>query len=263
MCQLIVKPAGVKITRSVLHDAWCANDDGAGFAYRNEVGEVLLAKGYFKFKQFWKAYEKVSHLDTLIHFRLATHGQKTVENCHPFVVAPQVVMGHNGILSAFQPYGSDTRSDTRIFCDTIITPALQAAKLAPDAFLGEWSTKVLLETWTRGNKLAFLTPGGFHIINEHLGEWKNKVWYSSGYPPENKWMCGLSDWNWRGSLGLKTCVDKAVEKYNERWGDDVRKLPVVVERKWERCEVCSDEVPRLYSLGGDRICYTCWETFAN
>ena len=286
MCQLIVKPAGVTITEAVLRDAWQQNDDGAGLAWRDENNEVWYQKGYFKFKHVWKAFKKVQHLDVLLHFRLATHGEKVIDNCHPFVVTNQAVIAHNGILYNYSPSLSDKRSDTRIFVESVLTPAIENNKLSADEFFGSIATKALLEAFTKGNKFAALTQKGFYIFNEQAGEWKDKVWYSAGYPPDNNWgMC----YDWQSYLDHKWKRDKrgvwsrdvdytkdpngdgfdihhttAGGNHVALWQQDEATGTVrqVTTSKMDRCTICDELVTHLYSLQDDnRVCNACWQAF--
>ena len=280
MCQLIVKPAGVVIPENVLRDAWQANDDGAGFAYRDEEQNVMFAKGYFKFKHFYKAYKKIQQHDVLIHFRLATHGEKVTENCHPFVVTNQAVIAHNGILYNYQPSLQDKRSDTRIFVETVLTPAIEKNKLNADDFFSSFSTKALFEAFTQGNKFAALTQKGFYIFNEAAGEWKDKVWYSAGYPPDQNWWKGAC-YDWRDYLDAKWKRDRQGASMWESeldglstttaGGNHVRKwiqdestgqIKQLTSRPFERCNICDEMADHLYSMDKDcMVCNQCWETF--
>ena len=287
MCQLVVKPAGVSIKRSILHDAWMQNDDGAGFAYRDASGQIMLAKGYFKFKKFYAAYLKVEHFDMLIHFRFATDGDKVAENCHPFVVGEQVVLGHNGVLWSYRPTGQDTRSDTRIFCETVVQPALRASAVTPTEFFSNPATKALFETATRGNKFVILEPNGFHIMNESAGTWKDKVWYSAGYPPEQNWMrdcypyqAGFANWSdWYNTKYVKNIKVQSQEIFegDEEYYSGESDIPhissttavktvqgygsVEVESRSQYCEVCQEPSSRLYTVGKEQVCPECWKAF--
>jgi Glutamine amidotransferases class-II len=184
MCQAIAKPAGAVIYRRHMALAWQQNPDGAGFAWRDENGTVMVSRGYFDFVQFWKAVREHNHQDVLIHLRLATHGKKCLENCHPFIVDDNVVMAHNGIIHEFT---ADTkgRSDSRAFVEDVLIPAVAAA--------GSWEqfwtpgVQKLLENLIGWSRLLFLTSNGFAFVNEIMGTWtdktgEGKVWWSAGMP---------------------------------------------------------------------------------
>jgi hypothetical protein len=166
--------------------AWEQNPDGAGFAWREDDGTVSYSRGFFDFRQFWKAYREHDNKDMLIHLRFATHGSKCLENCHPFVVADNVVMAHNGILAEFTGDKAG-RSDSRVFAEDVLIPAIDAA--------GGWealmtpAVRLLLERMIGYDKVVFLTSTGFVILNEEIGEWSEstgsgRIWWSAGKPSQ-------------------------------------------------------------------------------
>lgn len=172
MCLAIYKPAGKSIPKDHLYEGFTSNPDGAGFAYV-EDGRVMYAKGYFKYNDFLEAYEKLVKDDypAVVHFRWATVGEKTVENCHPFPSGDGGVLVHNG--PQIQKLGDDERSDSREFAERIMTPlSQQTVKL----------TKEILESYLGYNKVVMLYPDDVVILNEELGEWDGGIWYSNdGY----------------------------------------------------------------------------------
>jgi hypothetical protein len=184
MCQAIYKPAGVQVDKATLKRAWQENQDGAGFCYvNNEKTAVVIKKGFFKFKAFWYQYEKHAHKDVLIHFRYATHGGKVSENCHPFAIAKDAALIHNGILSGFTPLPTSTLSDTRIFCDGYLSQGLRLSGLSSYEYLSSPALRGFVETIIGStNKLAVMTPQGTVLFNEAQGEWYQGAWYSAGYP---------------------------------------------------------------------------------
>ena len=185
MCQAIVKPAGVTVYRSALAQAWQDNPDSGGFAWL-DGDTVKYKKGYRNFRAFWKDFREVMDKDVLIHFRLATHGSKCIENCHPFEVGDGCVMAHNGILSDYTYGEKNDRSDSRVFAEDIITPLIE--KFGYRSVLDAGPAVELIDHIVGFSKLVFLTPSGFRIIGEHFGEWSavsatgGKVWWSAGYP---------------------------------------------------------------------------------
>lgn len=186
MCQAIVKKAGVRIYRAALARAWESNPDSGGFAWREEDGTVKFKKGYRDFGTFWKDYREHQDHDVLIHFRLATHGSKCIENCQPFVVADNCVMAHNGILNEFTGDKSD-RSDSRVFAEDVMDPVMEKFG-GFAAVLNNPVAVALIERSIDWSKLVFLSSDGFTIINEAFGEWASddaeggRVWWSSGFP---------------------------------------------------------------------------------
>lgn len=110
MCCILYVPSGIKIpptnTLKAIHRA---NPHGIGFADADgNHGKTL------DLSCFLQAIKK-RHKDAacIIHFRLATHGSVTKENCHPFHdPATGIWFAHNGVL----PIPShDDMTDSEIF----------------------------------------------------------------------------------------------------------------------------------------------------
>ncbi len=185
MCLLIYKPAGTSIPHEYLNRAAQQHQDGFGYA-------VARGDGFDVFRALDFAPAELSRLDAahdkavLIHFRMATHGDVTMANVHPFRmpidVGQHAMVAHNGMLFDYYPDVKDERSDTRVFIDTMLK------RLKP----GWWNDTVMvqhLEYEIGYNKIAMLWPTGEALLlNEQLGEWRDEVWYSndSGFEPKPK-----------------------------------------------------------------------------
>lgn len=268
MCQAIVKPAGISIEKRILKNAWDDNPNGAGMAIRKADGSVVVAKGYMKFKKFWQAYKKVESQDLLIHFRLATTGKVDGANCHPFVIAPNAALIHNGIMRQFDPpLKGDTRSDTRYFCEAYLSQAIKESGLSAYEFLHNPAGKALIEVLTAGQKIACLTPEGFTIFGERRGEWKNGAWYSAGYPNESLNAMWKSGW-----------YNKMITNYYKSGtGDNGPYKPYIVGGQsaqvdpgmsWQKdirghhaeCSLCGAE-GEAYKVGSEDLCNGCWSEY--
>lgn len=136
MCIAIVKPMGTALpSKEVLQRCWDNNPDGAGFMYNN--GEnVIIHKGFTKFKGFYKflmainSKEDLEDKDVVLHFRIATSGGVSREATHPFPITKDLDemrkldnvceygFAHNGII---QGYGSKDFSDTMEYIKDIIS----------------------------------------------------------------------------------------------------------------------------------------------
>lgn len=178
MCLAIYKPAYAHVSRKTFMRAWSNNPDGAGFAYVAN-GALVVVKSTDGARAFWKLYRAAvegpaKKSNVVIHFRYATHGAKTVENVHPFLIhSGALAVVHNGILDCDPPNG-DTRSDTAYFCDTVLE-TLGAGFHRADAVCS-----VLGSLIGGRNKLILMDTTGYaRIVNSAAGLWENHIWYSN------------------------------------------------------------------------------------
>ncbi|MGV9823458.1 class II glutamine amidotransferase [Nocardia xishanensis] len=134
---------------------------------------------------------RAQHPDSaaLFHSRLATHGPRRLDNCHPFRVGgdARTVLAHNGILpTTVHPGPGDPRSDTRIAAEDYLSTQ-------PFGSLDSWAGRERLERWLGTDKMVILTVDTAYkhpayIFNEHRGHWDNGSWYSNhGYRPHQWW----------------------------------------------------------------------------
>lgn len=180
MCLLTFMPEDVMPDMERFKEASIQNADGFGFA-------ILESKGFVKahsmnFNEVANRFvdARAKHKGPAIfHFRWATHGSETIDNCHPFTLGddPTSVVGHNGILDVQIPK-DDKRSDTKVFAEDIM-PAIGGITSLDDT---EYFNT--MEKWAGGNKLVFLTHHddakySWYILNSHLGHWDEDMWWSN------------------------------------------------------------------------------------
>ena len=173
MCIAIMKSENKKISKASLQRCYDANPDGAGFMFAEDK-ELHVQKGYFTFKEFYKAYKPHEDKQVLLHFRIKTHGKIDKTNCHPFLVNNGLGFIHNGIISG---YGDDKESDTIAFNNSILKKIV-----AKHGNMGLFEDPMveLIENVIGYSKLVFLDRhGNYQIMNEEKGHWNNGVWYSN------------------------------------------------------------------------------------
>jgi hypothetical protein len=184
MCLAIIKTRKGKILKDDMERAFRANSCGGGFAIANGTC-IDVVKGFFSFKDMWEVLEPALALKRpmLIHFRLATHGARTEENCHPFKFTAQGVeyaLIHNGIISGFGTSGwgvnVESRSDSKEFTETVVNPLYEAARDPMAASV----TRIIEKVASFGNKIAIMRQDGL-VVRTQADDWHrvSKVWYSN------------------------------------------------------------------------------------
>ena len=168
-----MKSANKKISKSTLRRCYDANPDGAGFMYAEDK-QLVVNKGYFTFKEFYKEYKPHGDKQVLLHFRIKTHGPINKDNCHPFLVNSGLGFIHNGIING---YGSNIKSDTIEFNESILQKIV--SKHGNNSLFDDPMVE-LIENVIGYSKLVFLDRhGNYTIMNEKKGNWNDGVWYSN------------------------------------------------------------------------------------
>jgi len=186
VCLLTFLPAGVHPDTGALFNGAEVNEDGHGFAIVTDR-TILVQRGMDAEQMidaFAAARREHPHGPAMFHSRFSTHGEVSLDNCHPFAVGAdaRTVVAHNGVLPAnVQPVKGDPRSDTRIAAEMFL-PTFGALRLR--------ATRKRLERWmTPANKMAILTVDPrfrqrAYLLNEDEGMWHEGIWYSNdGYLP--------------------------------------------------------------------------------
>ena len=188
ICLAILKLPKRHITKRQLHTAWKTNDDGAGFMY-NQHGKLIIDKGYFTFKKFYKSLRNAENKNPnavfVIHLRLATSGKTDKINCHPFAIHEDLGFVHNGIFKNYSHYTN--LSDTAVF-------NLNILQTFPQDFIFNKGIVKLLESYCEYmNKLVFLNnKGEYLIIGEDCGTWEEGIWFSNSGHKTNFGFSGKS-----------------------------------------------------------------------
>ena len=190
MCLAIYKPADTAADWTSYENGFESNDHSWGFAAVQD-GSLVVKHGVGKFDEFRHAFEPYATCQAVIHFRWATHGSRTVANCHPFLVARDLAVIHNGIISIKCSVHSD-RSDTWHFNELVLKPLHKR----DHDFFTRPEMIYTQELAHRGNKLCFLRADGTYAIwGEEDGHWETDGhWYSNrdyqstwGYGKHYKW----------------------------------------------------------------------------
>lgn len=182
MCLLIQQPAGCTFSKVELRDFIARNPDGYGYA-RAHHGRLVWGKMVSDADTIIADYYKnMAGKEGMLHFRQATHGPTDIPNAHPFLVTPQIVLAHNGILSSGNPFCT-TESDTAHFVKYIVQPI---ALSNPDLlFTPEWG-EMIGNLIGRSNRLTIQhADGRAVIINSEAGVLHKGAWMSNTYAWSN------------------------------------------------------------------------------
>ena len=122
---------------------------------------------------FYKVYrKKINKSNVLIHFRIASKGVKTVDNCHPYMVSPELGFIHNGtIYTGLEDYGKE-KSDTWAYNKQILK------HLPPDFYMYPVLCNIL-ESKIGNSKLAFMDDEEVITI---IGDSKGEAHYTYARP---------------------------------------------------------------------------------
>jgi glutamine amidotransferase len=221
MCLLILAKGGSTPSKKSLRRAGKSNPDGFGFAIigKNKIHTYKSMDLEDTIGNFYDMRDRYPKGHAIFHLRITTHGVTNIDNCHPFQVNEELVMGHNGMLPIKEENG---KSDTNLFATEWLPQFDMADLLDTQAGIDE------LSKFASGSKLAFLNTGSqlanpFYIINEHLGHWKDGVWYSNSSYKETVWYPSYSSYSSYGTYNpTKTTSMTDYEKYNIRshWDDE-------------------------------------------
>jgi len=201
------------------------------------AGKLIVKKGMMKFNDFYscfRQYNKMYPTETFVlHFRIATHGQKNKENTHPFFIHDTLAYAHNGILSGLAEVKGNL-SDSAVFAGIM--------KDFPKDFYTRPEFVQILNYVASGNssKFVFLDNEGQHlIINEKSGYWSHGCWYScmvwsdadneewDFYSQHHSTTTGLL---YRGEKNLDAINGEKRFDYKD-WCE---------QEKYKECDICGD-----------------------
>lgn len=180
MCVIVVKPMNETVTRRTLKNCWENNSDGGGFVYATPEEEIVISKGYWTFRKFYRAFRLAERENPqssfILHMRIATSGFIDEINCHPFLINDELAFAHNGIFFDFSNAKS-AYSDTWNFNAGVLSSLLTSVE-----DLYNVGIMALLESYvdSENSKLGILDKYGmYHIVCEGDGDWHNGCWFSN------------------------------------------------------------------------------------
>ena len=228
MCIIVCKPSGKELPdKQTLRNCFSNNKDGAGFSYVKD-NRIYLSKGYDRFKPFYRAVKNriKKKSAAILHFRIASIGEVSRQNCHPFLISEckadinrielctsHPVFAHNGNLSIREKSG---RSDTRQFARFLGDPVLR------DNLFRDNNLMMLVKSSIGFSRMAFMNrKGKIKMLGEFDKEgdlyYSNRTYkYRAIYcrkwdEKKHEWVDDEEEENKTASKGLSE-IEKAEER---------------------------------------------------
>ena len=177
MCVIIHRPVGAVIPARLLKWASLANPDGYGVMYHDGQKIVTEKNAYGDYQELAGLLEPLE-TEVVVHLRLATAGEVSWENTHPFEVLPErLYLMHNGTFDRIEsPRGR--RSDTCIFVEDHLRKVVRNPHDLERASVQQ----LITDFAGNGSVIVFLDGQGRMIFfNKDLGmNWKG-LWFSNRY----------------------------------------------------------------------------------
>jgi hypothetical protein len=235
---------------SILH----SNPDGLGLMYAGNGGEPAHHKTLTASSPDAVALATAWLRDTLpaddrpvaFHARYTTHGDKDLENCHPYPVDGGYLM-HNGVLD-IETRSNSRRSDTWHYCRSFFDEGAAHAILT-----SERGRKLVGEHIGDDNRFAFLTRDGqIVIVNRNSGVEYEGLWFSNTYA----WDVGLLDPAWGLRSYRTTSGDPRQAGYRDYfWRDawDDQEEPDELEDSLDVLRDCNGSLAYLVNMDANDL----------
>lgn len=180
MCVIIAKPSGETVPIDVLDRCARNNADGWGVMYADN-GKVIVHRGLVR-QTFFDLYKEIEDLELGIHFRQRTHGDYSLDNCHPYEVLTldrhgiDMFLMHNGVIKMNEV--NKRMSDTWHFVEHSFRPIVAKC---PDLIYTEEFLR-MLEVCLGWSRLLILDSSGkFSFVNKKEWHEKDNVLFSNAY----------------------------------------------------------------------------------
>ncbi len=179
MCLAVVTTelADLEFLFEGLRNAWEDNPHGAGYAFVNDMNNVIIEKGIETIDRLIESLlvsgieTRIRTTDYLIHLRYASVGDKSMDNCHPFWVRDKALI-HNGTVKKY--IGSKTKSDTMLLSELLSG--------LPSDFDMNSGYSELIESLIGSDKVAILSSDGYaKVYNEDLWFFDHGSLFSNKY----------------------------------------------------------------------------------
>jgi len=184
MCLIINKPKDAFFDDDFLKGVYNLNSDGIGVMYAENNAlniQRIVPRTEAEALQFW--HENIAHRECVVHFRMKTHGDIDLRNCHPYQVISAeegypLYLVHNGILSTGNA-ADKSLSDTAHYIQDFLRPMLLKN---PEFFMTDAFRQIISSHIGFSNKFVLMDAYGNTVtINRLAGVQHNGAWLSNTY----------------------------------------------------------------------------------
>lgn len=177
MCVIIHKPPEARIPPDLVRASLALNNDGWGLMGFDTRGKLIVERhAASEHASIAAALDRYSEADMVLHLRQRTRGNNERDNAHPFKIAENLYLMHNGTLPIYSRVAG--RSDTWHFVHDILRPlhTRHAALFDDPAFLALLEMSLKPE-----NKVVLLDERSksIAVINRSHGVEFEGLWLSN------------------------------------------------------------------------------------
>lgn len=230
MCLIFTHHPDTELDEEWIANFWGHNSDGIGVMFADTTEEGLPFVNVIKTiakdeNEAWAFYRQhIKGRKCVVHFRMATHGDVTEDQVHPYTVAEdaagRMTLGimHNGVLACGNSFDK-TKSDTWHFTRWFLKPLLaddhggHADLLNKSAFIDMLGTYI-----GDSNRFVFMDDTGeVTIVNEHEGVRWRGMWLANTYAWDSP--SHLSKYNRARKDEKHTLADDLLDRPPRDWRD--------------------------------------------
>lgn len=245
MCIACLLPKGTKISEKEFENCWDSNPDGGGFCYLDEQGKFIVRKSLKldEFKELWKEHSpQLEHSPFLLHFRIRSQGDISIDNCHPFKINPDAMMIHNGNITETGAGGKEPKSDSALFAEWL-------GGLPRNFYRNAATVRLIKSHIGMTNKIVLLDKtGDYLILNRTQGFESDGRWFSNNAFKYERTI-PATNFNKGNSKGNSSTHLTPSNNYRS-----------IVTKHWHECAWCLRWVQRGpdWEFSPDR-CKVCWD----
>lgn len=206
MCLIILTDKPSKITKAVCQSAMRKNSDGTGVMWYDAQGNLQVRKWLStNLKKWWPEWREIcaeaeaAQSELAVHWRMATHGDVSIEMCHPYRIESSdttVQMMHNGIITGYGEKDftlSWNRGKSAAYSEPAVSDTYEYARMLESILMDGGSKMVenpaflalLGNDIGTGNKLVFGCEHNpektFSVVNPDSGIRYEGHWFSNTY----------------------------------------------------------------------------------